>query len=159
MCHVEVSTCCESSPAHQCLCRLSNDFLLPTMITFLNDRDWQTRAAFFREVPCMAAQAGFAGMEAFLLPCVEQAGLSLVSRDQLMPAYETASHHTKLLFLSLQAHRRIFQAAGPLQWAAPRRAQSPCSVPSTLCRLAAHLCKSPLCLHDDHVSVLTSELS
>lgn len=43
------------------------------MITFLNDRDWQTRAAFFREVPCMAAQAGFAGMEAFLLPCVEQA--------------------------------------------------------------------------------------
>ena len=44
------------------------------MITFLNDRDWQTRAAFFRDVPCMAAQAGFAGMEAFLLPCVEQAG-------------------------------------------------------------------------------------
>lgn len=59
--------------------RLSNDFLLPTMITFLNDRDWQTRAAFFREVPCMAAQAGFAGMEAFLLPCVEQASLSLGS--------------------------------------------------------------------------------
>ena len=56
--------------------RLSNDFLLPTMITFLNDRDWQTRAAFFREVPCMAAQAGFAGMEAFLLPCVEQASPS-----------------------------------------------------------------------------------
>ena len=59
--------------------RLSNDFLLPTMITFLNDRDWQTRAAFFRDVPCMAAQAGFAGMEAFLLPCVEQAGTYLDS--------------------------------------------------------------------------------
>lgn len=42
------------------------------MITFLNDRDWQTRAAFFRDVACMASQAGFAGMEAFLLPCVEQ---------------------------------------------------------------------------------------
>ena len=55
--------------------RLSNDFLLPTMITFLNDRDWQTRAAFFRDVACMAAHAGFAGMEAFLLPCVEQARL------------------------------------------------------------------------------------
>ena len=53
-------------------CRLSNDFLLPTMITFLNDRDWQTRAAFFRGVACMAAHAGSAGMEAFLLPCVEQ---------------------------------------------------------------------------------------
>ena len=53
-------------------CRLSNDFLLPTLITFLNDRDWQTRAAFFRGVACMAAHAGTAGMEAFLLPCVEQ---------------------------------------------------------------------------------------
>lgn len=53
--------------------RLSNDFLLPTMITFLNDRDWQTRAAFFRDVACIASQAGFSGIEAFLLPCVEQA--------------------------------------------------------------------------------------
>ncbi|KAK9909837.1 hypothetical protein WJX75_008190 [Coccomyxa subellipsoidea] len=53
--------------------KLSNDFLLPTMITFLNDRDWQTRAAFFRDVSCIASQAGFSGMEAFLLPCVEQA--------------------------------------------------------------------------------------
>ncbi len=43
------------------------------MITFLNDRDWQTRAAFFRDVSCIASQAGFSGMEAFLLPCVEQA--------------------------------------------------------------------------------------
>jgi phosphoinositide-3-kinase regulatory subunit 4 len=59
----------------RCPRRLSNDFLLPTMITFLNDRDWQTRAAFFRDVACMAAHAGFAGMEAFLLPCVEQARL------------------------------------------------------------------------------------
>ncbi|BDA42626.1 probable phosphoinositide 3-kinase regulatory subunit 4 [Coccomyxa sp. Obi] len=49
--------------------KLSNDFLLPTMITFLNDRDWQTRAAFFRDVSCIASQAGFSGMEAFLLPC------------------------------------------------------------------------------------------
>ncbi len=63
--------------------RLSNDFLLPTMITFLNDRDWQTRAAFFREVPCMAAQAGFAGMEAFLLPCVEQASPLLTRLSHL----------------------------------------------------------------------------
>jgi hypothetical protein len=51
---------------------LSNDFLLPTMITFLNDRDWQTRAAFFRDMACMASQAGSSGMDAFLLPCVEQ---------------------------------------------------------------------------------------
>lgn len=69
-------------------CRLSNDFLLPTMITFLNDRDWQTRAAFFREVPCMAAQAGFAGMEAFLLPCVEQARTHCQPLRSLLPSMQ-----------------------------------------------------------------------
>lgn len=52
--------------------RASNDFLLPTMITFLNDRGWQLRAAFFQHIPCMGACAGFAGLEAFLLPCLEQ---------------------------------------------------------------------------------------
>ena len=58
------------------------------MITFLNDRDWQTRAAFFREVPCMAAQAGFAGMEAFLLPCVEQASMPCQSLRSLSPSMQ-----------------------------------------------------------------------
>ncbi len=53
--------------------RHSNDYLLPTIITFLNDRDWQLRAAFFRHIPCLAATTGIAGLEAFLLPCVEQA--------------------------------------------------------------------------------------
>ncbi len=68
------------------LCRLSNDFLLPTMITFLNDRDWQTRAAFFRDVSCIASQAGFSGMEAFLLPCVEQACPLLESSSTRPPS-------------------------------------------------------------------------
>lgn len=53
--------------------RHSNDYLLPTIITFLNDRDWQLRAAFFRHIACLAPTTGFAGLEAFLLPCVEQA--------------------------------------------------------------------------------------
>ncbi len=75
--------------AGRLLCRLSNDFLLPTMITFLNDRDWQTRAAFFREVPCMAAQAGFAGMEAFLLPCVEQASFWTLKSAQRLSMMRT----------------------------------------------------------------------
>lgn len=55
--------------------RTSNDFLLPTMITFLNDREWRLRAAFFSNIACMGASAGFAGLEAFLLPCLEQASL------------------------------------------------------------------------------------
>ena len=55
--------------------RHSNDYLLPTIITFLNDRDWQLRAAFFRHIACLAPTTGFTGLEAFLLPCVEQARL------------------------------------------------------------------------------------
>ena len=61
------------------------------MITFLNDRDWQTRAAFFRGVACMAAHAGFAGMEAFLLPCVEQV-LGEQPLSSLAPHHRSASN-------------------------------------------------------------------
>jgi hypothetical protein len=53
-------------------CRESNDFLLPAMITFLNDRDWQLRAAFFHHICEMGAYAGNEGLQAFLLPCLEQ---------------------------------------------------------------------------------------
>ena len=46
-------------------------FLLPMLITFLNDRDWQLRAAFFDEAAAIGAAAGGAAVEQFLLPCVE----------------------------------------------------------------------------------------
>lgn len=52
--------------------RESNDFLLPAMITFLNDRDWQLRAAFFHHICEMGSYAGSQGLQAFLLPCLEQ---------------------------------------------------------------------------------------
>lgn len=52
--------------------RESNDFLLPATITFLNDREWQLRAGFFEHIACLAVNAGTAGLDAFLLPCVEQ---------------------------------------------------------------------------------------
>ena len=55
------------------MCRESNDFLLPATITFLNDRDWQLRAGFFQHIACLAVNAGTAGLDAFLLPCLEQA--------------------------------------------------------------------------------------
>jgi hypothetical protein len=53
--------------------RESNDFLLPATITFLNDQDWQLRAGFFQHIACLAVNAGTAGLDAFLLPCLEQA--------------------------------------------------------------------------------------
>jgi serine/threonine protein kinase/WD40 repeat protein len=51
----------------------ANDLVLPAAITFLNDRDPAVRAAFFRHVKGLAAAAGPGGLEAFLLPCLEQA--------------------------------------------------------------------------------------
>jgi len=60
-------------------CRESNDFLLPAMITFLNDRDWQLRAAFFHHICEMGAYAGTEGLQAFLLPCLEQVSLLLLT--------------------------------------------------------------------------------
>lgn len=46
------------------------------MITFLNDRDWQLRAAFFHQICEMGAYAGSEGLQAFLLPCLEQVGFT-----------------------------------------------------------------------------------
>ena len=51
----------------------ANDVVLPAAITFLNDRDPDVRAAFFRYGKGLAAAAGPGGLEAFLLPCLEQA--------------------------------------------------------------------------------------
>ena len=63
-------------------CRESIDFLLPAMITFLNDRDWQLRAAFFHHICEMGAYAGNEGLQAFLLPCLEQVSLLLLTGIQ-----------------------------------------------------------------------------
>lgn len=51
----------------------SNDFLLPLLITCLNDREWRLRAAFFSQVAGLGVFVGRAVLEAFLLPCIEQA--------------------------------------------------------------------------------------
>ena len=52
----------------------TNNFLLPMLITFLNERDdWQLRATFFE---CIAGVSSFVGpvaLQQFLLPCIEQA--------------------------------------------------------------------------------------
>lgn len=68
------------------VCRESNDFLLPAMITFLNDRDWQLRAAFFHHICEMGSYAGSEGLQAFLLPCLEQVCCFLT---QVCSAYGT----------------------------------------------------------------------
>lgn len=57
--------------------RESNDFLLPATITFLNDREWRLRAGFFQHIACLAVNAGTAGLDAFLFPCLEQARIGV----------------------------------------------------------------------------------
>ena len=57
----------------------THDYLLPLVITFLNDRDWQLRADFFKQLPRVCQFVGPEGFEAFMLPCVE---LSLTHADE-----------------------------------------------------------------------------
>ena len=60
------------------LCRFfgpkyNNDFLLPILPAFLNDRDEQLRAAFFEHIVHVCLFVGQMSLEAYLLPYVEQA--------------------------------------------------------------------------------------
>ncbi|CCI47798.1 unnamed protein product [Albugo candida] len=49
------------------------DVILPQLIAFLNDQEWQVRAAFFQAVPKIALLLGKQTVELYILPCIEQA--------------------------------------------------------------------------------------
>ena len=51
----------------------TNDVLLSHMITYLNDRDWLIRYAFFDSIVDVAACAGGRSLEKFILPLMIQA--------------------------------------------------------------------------------------
>eukprot|EP00727_Mastigamoeba_balamuthi_P002364 m51a1_g12124 hypothetical protein (1463) ;mRNA; f:75-5247 len=51
----------------------TNDFLLPLVITFLNDKDWRLRASVFHNIVGIAAFVGRHSLESFILPCIQQA--------------------------------------------------------------------------------------
>ena len=55
----------------------TNNFLLPLLISFLNHTDWRVRKDFFTELPEVGEYVGTLALEAFLLPCIEQAFLDL----------------------------------------------------------------------------------
>jgi len=50
-----------------------NNELLPHLITVLNDRDWQLRAAFFEHIVGVSVFVGRVAFQNFILPCMEQA--------------------------------------------------------------------------------------
>ncbi|CAM9918451.1 unnamed protein product, partial [Phaeothamnion confervicola] len=47
--------------------------ILPQLITFLNDRDWEVRAAFCQRIPAVCTFVGKVATARFILPCVENA--------------------------------------------------------------------------------------
>jgi phosphoinositide-3-kinase regulatory subunit 4 len=51
----------------------TNDLLLSHMITYLNDRDWLLRYAFFESIVDVAACAGGRSLEEYILPLMVQA--------------------------------------------------------------------------------------
>ncbi|RKP35037.1 armadillo-type protein, partial [Dimargaris cristalligena] len=51
---------------------MANDFLLSHVITFLNDRDWHLRSAFFEAVVGIAAVVGPRSLELYILPLMQQ---------------------------------------------------------------------------------------
>jgi len=51
----------------------TNDLLLPLIITFLNDRDWRVREAFFHNIVGVASFVGRHSLETFIHPCIQQA--------------------------------------------------------------------------------------
>ena len=50
----------------------TNHFLLPLIITFLNEGDWGLRDAFFQHIPGVATFVGMLSLERFILPCLYQ---------------------------------------------------------------------------------------
>ena len=50
----------------------ANDYLVPLLITCLNDKSWTLRAAFFEKIAKVGRFVGISSTEAFLLPCVER---------------------------------------------------------------------------------------
>lgn len=51
----------------------TNDVLLSHMITYLNDKDWALRQAFFESIVDVAACAGGRSLEEYILPLMIQA--------------------------------------------------------------------------------------
>ncbi|KAL3686006.1 hypothetical protein R1sor_004028 [Riccia sorocarpa] len=98
----------------------SDDFLLPVLPAFLNDRDEQLRAVFFEYIVHVCLFVGQASFEAYLLPYIEQA-LNDVEETVIVNALEclAALCKHKLLrkrILLVAVERALFLLCHPSQW-------------------------------------------
>lgn len=100
--------------------RQSNDFLLPILPAFLNDRDEQLRAVFFGQIVYVCFFVGQRSVEEYLLPYIEQA-LSDVMEAVIVNALDCLAVLCKSGLLRkrilLEMIERAFPLLGyPSQW-------------------------------------------
>ena len=51
----------------------TSDFLLPMVVTFLNENDWELRSSFFENVVGLCEYVGGHSLESYIYPCILQA--------------------------------------------------------------------------------------
>ncbi|KAJ7571090.1 hypothetical protein O6H91_01G148400 [Diphasiastrum complanatum] len=103
-----VGTLCEFFGQKQ-----TNDFLLPVLPAFLNDRDEQLRAVFFENIVYVCLFVGQVSSEAYLLPYIEQA-LSDVEETVVVNALECLNALCVQRLLRKRVLLKAVECASPL---------------------------------------------
>ncbi|KAJ9167889.1 hypothetical protein P3X46_019479 [Hevea brasiliensis] len=93
--------------------RQSNDFLLPILPAFLNDRDEQLRALFYGKIVYVCFFVGQRSVEEYLLPYIEQA-LSDQTEAVIVNALDCLAILCKRGFLRKQTLLEMIEHAFPL---------------------------------------------
>ncbi|KAG7545737.1 HEAT type 2 [Arabidopsis suecica] len=93
--------------------RQSNDFLLPILPAFLNDRDEQLRSVFFEKIVYVCFFVGQRSVEEYLLPYIDQA-LSDQTEAVIVNALECLSTLCKSSFLRKRALLQMIECVYPL---------------------------------------------
>ncbi|KAG9441768.1 hypothetical protein H6P81_017622 [Aristolochia fimbriata] len=101
------SLCCFFGPRH------CNDFLLPILPAFLNDRDEQLRAAFYGQIVLVCFFVGQRSVEEYLLPYIEQA-LSDTVEAVIVNALKCLTLLCKNAFLSKRILLEMIERTFPL---------------------------------------------
>lgn len=93
--------------------RQSNDFLLPILPAFLNDRDEQLRSVFFEKIVYVCFFVGQRSVEEYLLPYIDQA-LSDQTEAVIVNALDCLSTLCKSSFLRKRALLQMIECVYPL---------------------------------------------
>ncbi|KAM1229743.1 hypothetical protein FF1_039986 [Malus domestica] len=93
--------------------RQSNDFLLPILPAFLNDRDEQLRAVFYGQIVYVCFFVGQRSVEEYLLPYIEQA-VSDVTEAVIVNALDCLAILCKSGFLTKRILLEMIERAFPL---------------------------------------------